>query len=52
MTACEKFLMKLHSPIAKITVLENTGGINDIRCINCHSEEEKAKQAKLWIDTL
>lgn len=51
MTACEKILMKLHSPLAKITVFENSGDINDIRCINCQSEEEKAKQAKLWIDT-
>lgn len=47
MTASEKFQMKLHSPLIKITVLENSGGTNDIRCINCQSEEEKAKQAKL-----
>lgn len=43
MTACEQILMKLHSPLAKITVLENSGSTNDIRCINCQSEEEKVK---------
>lgn len=44
--------MKLHLPLRKITVLENSGGNNDIRCTNCQSEQEKAKQAKLQIDTL